>query len=822
MPQILPMIVIGAAAAIGTTTALVIGTIVAVGLTLVTARNMSGIPSTPNPVGTTYQTNPLELTFQADAPRRMVYGKARVSGVVSYANISGEGYENLWMVVIIAAHQIHSVTEIYFNGVAGPEAADGAYEYWVYDGTQTAADPTLMSLFPEYTFECVLKGCAYAVVKLTYDKEVYKNGRPNIQFDVKGKMVYDPRDGLTKWSNNAALCTADFMTYEDGLAATSAEMDWTTVAAAADVSAQIPDGMSADLCDGRYTIDGVVELTTKNGDTISQMLAALAGTVVWTEGKYRLFAGAARTPVARVITEDDLRDSPTLQPRTPTDQSFNSVKGTFLDSTNSWTFSDFPPVVGAEYVTQDGGIQQFKDIVLNFTTSPLTAQRLATIFLRRARLEKTITLPLKWTCFNYEVWDVVQLNLPQLGWISKQFQITDWKMMPPSRNEAGGIELVLVEYSDEIYSDDMDLKPIDGGGVIVVPDVTQAKPLPVLYATSGITAIEPGTGKPRIRFDWPVSTDIYTVGYEIAYGKYPFVPTDADYIGVAGRNTYYFMTPALAAGDTYIGYVRTVNSFDKRSSATPSNTVVVTGVGSEYPETLVGLTFNVVDGTYGDLTWSPPAASNSPAVKTVIMWAPTIDDFPTAVLVANVNLPSTTLRVTREIEDGYYFAAFVSNGGLIGGIDNVAAAGRTPATLLQSLTFEKELGDSTGLVWVSETRAVSDSQSNADELGWEVFDMMVPNPVAQCTFYRKSATYKAAPAALRALGSVGWVRSPNVPGTLPVLNATAQVAHFASTEYKQGTFTLSEDANIKMGFTASISDPQGALFIGLTATLEEI
>lgn len=821
MPAVLPIIAIGVAAIVGTTTALVIGTIVAVGLTLAMSKTMSGVQSSPNPVGTTYQTNPLSLTFQADAPRRMVYGKARISGVVSYANVSGEGYEYLWMVVVIAAHKITEVTQIYFDGEAGPDVAAGWYEWWWYDGSQTVVDPQLHATFSEYTADCILTGCAYAVVKLKYDKTAWKNGRPNVQFDVKGKPVYDPRDGLTKWTNNGALCTADFMTSADGLGATSAEMDWETVKAAADISAQIPASMAASLCDGRYTIDGVVELSTKNGDTISQMLSACAGTVVWTEGVYRLFVGAARAPVSRTITEDDLRDNPSLQPRTPTDQSFNSVKGTFLDSTNGWVFNDFPPIVGAEYVAQDGGIQQFKDIVLNFTTSPITAQRLATIFLRRARLEKTITLPCKWTVFNYEVWDVVPLNLPQLGWISKLFQITDWKMTPPTNNDPGGIELTLVEYSDDIYSDDMDIKPIDGGGQIIVPDVTQPKPLSVLYATSGVTAVEPGTNKPRIRFDWPQSADIYAVGYELAYGKYPFTPTDADFMYVAGRNTLTYTTPVLGAGDTYIGYVRVVNSYEKRSAQTASNTVVVAGLGSEYPEPVASLTFNIVDSLYADLAWSSPLPG-SLAESTVIVWAKSIADYEQGVVVATVPVPQTTLRVQRDIQSGVYFAAFVSAAGLIGAPANVAAPGRPPATLLKSTGFSKYEGDLTNGVWVKPTKAVVDSQQLAASLGWEVFDMMVPQPFGQMEYWSKTAVYQAPPATLRVSGSVGALRSPNVAGVLPPLYASAQVAHFATTDIQQGQFVLNEDANIKLGFIASVTDPQGIQVLGLNSTLEKL
>lgn len=819
MPAIIPIVIMAGAAIIGTTTAIVIGTVLAVGASLYLASKTSGVPSANSPA-TTYQTNPTQLTFASDAPRRMVYGKARISGVVTYANVSGDGHEYLWLVVAIAAHRITEITAMYFNGEAASEVASGYFDWWYYDGSQTTADPQLVATFEEYTSKCILTGCAYAVVKLKFDKTIYKNGRPNITFDVKGKPLYDHRTGTTQWSNNAALATIDFMRSVDGLNATDDEIDWESVDAAADICDQTPAQMASSLCDGRYTIDGVVELSTKNGDVINQMLAASAGTVVWTQGKYRLYVGAARTPVARTLTQDDLRSNPTLQPRTPTDQSFNGIKGTFLDSTNNWQFTDFPPVSGAAYVAQDGGIEQYKDIVLNFTTSPIMAQRLATIFLRRARLEKTITLPCKWTCFNYEVWDVIPLNLPMLGWVNKLFQVTDWKMIPPSGTESGGVELVLTEYSDDIYSDDMHIKPITGGGTIVKPDVTIPNPPASLIAVSGLTAVNQQTGEPRVRFDWTQSNDIYCVGYEIAYAKYPFNPVDSDYKFVNGRNTTYYITEGLTAGDTYIGYIRVVNSFENQSVPTPSNTIIVTGSGGEIPEALQGLTATIVNNLYVDLAWSAPTAINADFIQ--LMWAAENDPL-NATEIAVIAMPQTTIRVQRQLLDGFYIARFMSKAGIFGAWASAFSPARNvTGTLVQSLKLNKYDGDLTGAIWYKPNLAVSKSQRLASELGWEVFDMMTPQPFSDITYYRKNSSYIVAGKTVRVSGSLGWHRAPTIPNTLPKIYAVARLAYFDEVDYKNGDFTLPKDANTKLGFSATHSEPQGVVLTGFTGTIEDI
>lgn len=47
---------------------------------------------------------------------------------------------------------------------------------------------------------------------------IFPGGLPNISAKVKGKKVYDPRDGLTKYTTNAALIQRDYllMPKEDG------------------------------------------------------------------------------------------------------------------------------------------------------------------------------------------------------------------------------------------------------------------------------------------------------------------------------------------------------------------------------------------------------------------------------------------------------------------------------------------------------------------------------------------------------------------------------------------------------------------------------
>lgn len=83
-------------------------------------------------------------------------------------------------------------------------------------------------------------GIARAHVTLSWDETVYANGLPNISAIVFGRRVYDPRTGQSatdettwSWSDNPALCVADYIRLSCG--ATYTEIDWVSVAEAANI-----------------------------------------------------------------------------------------------------------------------------------------------------------------------------------------------------------------------------------------------------------------------------------------------------------------------------------------------------------------------------------------------------------------------------------------------------------------------------------------------------------------------------------------------------------------------------------------------------------
>jgi hypothetical protein len=80
----------------------------------------------------------------------------------------------------------------------------------------TPDDPADASLLAEcgdkWKDTAVLRGFTYTVIRLDLRQAEFQGGMPDIAVLMRGKKLYDPRDGSRKWSSNPALCIYDYLT----------------------------------------------------------------------------------------------------------------------------------------------------------------------------------------------------------------------------------------------------------------------------------------------------------------------------------------------------------------------------------------------------------------------------------------------------------------------------------------------------------------------------------------------------------------------------------------------------------------------------------
>tara|TARA_R110000868_G_scaffold46507_2_gene153554 strand:+ start:2830 stop:5346 length:2517 start_codon:yes stop_codon:yes gene_type:complete len=366
---------------------------------------------------------------------QIIYGETRTGGVRIYDSSTGGRNQFLHRVLAFAGHEIDSYQEIYLNdevvtldgsgNVTSPSRYDGKVRIKKYFGTTVqTADPDLVSETNTltdgvWTSNHRLQGIAYIYVRFQYDADAFPNGIPSLSCVIRGKKVFDPRTSTTVWGSNPALCIRDYLTSEYGLAQSSGRIDDSLVIAAANICDQTVEGESRYSCNGAFTTNA------GPSEVLTNILTSMGGLLWYGQGNWRVKASAWIEP-AVTFDEGDLRSGISLSTRHSRRDNFNSVKGTFRGAESNWQPADYPEVSDPAFLSADNGLVNVLDFGLPFTSSSLTAQRIARIALNRNREQLTFSASFGMRGFQVQVGDFIYLNNSRFGFVNKPFEVTEW------------------------------------------------------------------------------------------------------------------------------------------------------------------------------------------------------------------------------------------------------------------------------------------------------------------------------------------------------------------------------------------------------------
>lgn len=442
--------------AISATLALVSTSVAAVTGTLITIGTMSAFASTfavhfalntvlraltPKPsiggiAGSSGGQSGYKLTTTSPvADHQIIYGKTKVAGVRIFDETTGGNNETLHRVVAFAGHEIESFEEIYINdelatidssgNVTSPSRYSGYIRINTHLGSDDQlADSDLVSEVADWSTAHRLRGIAYLYIRMTYDRDKFPNGVPEINAVIKGKKVYDPRTETTSWSDNPALCLRDYISNSRyGLGEASANIDDTQFIVAANVC----DYYNYPTLTGvqRYTCNGSFTTAVNPYDIISNMISSMGGLVWYAQGKWRT-KPAYWTAAATTFDEDDLRSSISVSTRHSRSDNFNKVNGTWSGEESNWQPTDFPPVSNADFIAADNNQEKPVDLNLSFTTDVGMARRIANIYLERNRQQLTVQAAFGMKAFQVQVGDTIKLTNSRFGWTEKEFEVIQW------------------------------------------------------------------------------------------------------------------------------------------------------------------------------------------------------------------------------------------------------------------------------------------------------------------------------------------------------------------------------------------------------------
>lgn len=548
------------------------------------------------------------------APRQVVYGTARVSGPIVYASSSGDAKQFLHLVIPVAGHRVDGPLALWINDeriawVNGVHT-EGKYAnrlrtFFAAGGQTTANGDLIAETGGEWTADHVLRETAYMYVRLEYDRDVFANGPGALSVEMRGhNQIVDPRTNVTGYSNNPALCILHYLTSADGLACSADEIDTASFTAAANVCDEFVTIAASGTTQRRYTLDGAFSLDATPLDIIDDMLTSCAGTLVYVQGKYRLYAGAYDAPTD-TLTASDLAGPVELVTKPPRRELFNTVRGTFINPSRNWQASEFPAYSEAAIVSADGETIT-RDVEWPFTTDETRAQRLAKLTLRRAREALTVRVPVKYAGLRYCVWQTLNVTLADFGWTNKPFRIVAWTFDA----ESGIINLTLREESANSYAWQFgDAQPLP-----LAPDTNLVDPLaipaPTNLAVAASTALQAdGSVAPALLVTWTASAFAFLIAHEVQWRVSGAADWNSAEVPV-GTNR--FVIAPVLIGTAYQVRVRGVTGIARGAwSTTINGTGAADSTAPDAPTnvTAAGITRGV------SVAWTLPTAADLAAVE---------------------------------------------------------------------------------------------------------------------------------------------------------------------------------------------------------------
>lgn len=457
---------------------------------------------------------------QSAAARRLIYGQVKAGGVLSYPAQSADGTK-AWLVTYLGEGPIQSVDPVFWIGdeLSSESKFAGLTALEVFTGApgQVASAALVANSAGEWSSTAVGNGVAYVISEYSFERTAFPRGLVFPAYLVQGRLLYDPRTASSAFSANPALALLDFIRSHFGYDAADSWIDFDSFSTAANICDELVDSIDpANIVNSvpnkvrRYTLNAVFEVSAGPAQIVETMERAMAGKLIFSEGKYRCYAGAYRAPSGPVLTGESLRAAPKMRTHPNRQQRINIARGTYREPRQDWQMTDFHEQrLSAAVLAEDGEIIQALEYPA--TTQGAIAQRLARIAMRQARSAVPLVLECNWSAFVYKLWDVIPVTLPELGIAAQPYLITEYKY--PS---GGGIDLVCIPHlaSDYAWNHASDELLVAS---VVKPTFNAEPPAITALAVLGSPIDQGEYSQAVLSASWAATADVRLLHYEAQY-----------------------------------------------------------------------------------------------------------------------------------------------------------------------------------------------------------------------------------------------------------------------------------------------------------------
>ena len=614
-------------------------------------------------------------------PRPILYGRTKTAGTLIYVQTTGDDGKCLHMVQAMAGHEIDAYEEIYIDDKLAWKL--GTVQPWfqaktrfrLYTGNQTTADPDLVAESNEWTDTCILNDTAYIYLRLEHDSEVFNNGIPNVTAVVRGKKVYNPVTDVTEWTQNPALCIADYIN-DSKYGLSGIEIDSASLASSISVCEQqvdYIDGDSQSSTHERYKLDGYIDTSDKISSNIENMLSCMFGELVYSQGKLHIKSGYYTEPTLD-LDESMMVGDITLQTKQSRRAQYNAVKGVFLSKEENYVLADYPSQISDDYALIDGD-PIYLDMTLPFTTDNVRAQRLAKLALGKSRQQRVITVPVNLVGLKIKAGDNIRITNEKLGLDNAVYQVVDYEL---EFSEQLKVNLVCVETGASLYDWALaDQQDFSSGSDVELYDGSAQAPTN-LNLTAGTNIKSDGTTATYIDAGWTAPADVYFDYFEVT-----ITPSG----GSANSFTTKESTHRFINTDDDLLHsisVRSYNTLGRKSEAITAG--VTTGIDEEAPAEPTG--FNVTGELHQILlSWVNPTDDDFDKVR---IKSSTQNDESTSIVIAELKGDSYIDSGYTGVVTKYYWVQSIDR---TGNASNYVYAGTGTTTKLVGADFSDGLID---------------------------------------------------------------------------------------------------------------------------------
>jgi hypothetical protein len=437
----------------------------------------------------------LSVSMDPRAPRKFVLGRTAMATDIRDQEFSNN-QEYLHRFVVTSSHKASAIEEIWFDDKKAWSSSGGVTSDFAGYLTVTpilegsAANAINLSARMGATRRYTGLSYVYFRFKLTGNsKKAESPFAQSIPTRVtiigKGAPTYDPRLDSTVAGGSGAHRAADQATWVWNDAASRnpaiqllwyllgwriknpATNEWRLAvgkgipAARIDLASFIT---AANLCDEpvtlaaggtqpRYRSDGVFSEADATGTVLDQLKAAMNAELDDVDGKIRITVlhNDLATPIAD-FNDDDILGGFTWDQTAPLDETYNVVRGTFIDpsTTSLYQAVDFPEV----RIASLDGIDRIETVDFQTVQDASQAQRLVKQRIARMLYSGRFTATFSYRAWKVQKNDVIRLTFGALGWTNKLFRVVETAVQVD-----GQVPMVLQVENADIYLWDRDERP---------------------------------------------------------------------------------------------------------------------------------------------------------------------------------------------------------------------------------------------------------------------------------------------------------------------------------------------------------------------------